>query len=98
LAAIRAKKPDSVWLQYQLIDARWPQNGTTIPPRAETPLTMGGPTPQQLSNTTAETYVQRTRSCLSCHRHATIARTRAVGSPTFASDYSFLFVLAKEKQ
>lgn len=89
--------PDSVWLNYQLIDAQWPQNGTTVPAREKVPLTAGGPTPQLLSNTTAETYVQRRLNCLDCHRNATIGATAVDRSPAYAADYSFLFSMAKEK-
>ena len=104
--------PDSVYLNYQLVNVLWPNSSSTIPPGSRVPLTPGDPQPEEdeeaVTNTTLETYVQ-SNTCLDCHVHAPIAAT---GSPTpllnvdapadpantpYASDYSFVFMRAQVK-
>ncbi|MDH4550474.1 hypothetical protein [Pseudomonas sp. BN607] len=82
----------SVFQYYKLINVLWtlapnppsPEPGAN----AQVPLSYGpfiseGPVP--VANTTMETYVQGD-DCNQCHQYATIA-----GSPSLASDFSFLF-------
>jgi MYXO-CTERM domain-containing protein len=94
---IRASNPDSVFLNYQLVDVLWPNQSTPIPPGKTIPLTEGDPQPppaaQPVANTTLETYVQDA-TCLDCHSSAPIATVQAGANaappPQLASDYSFL--------
>lgn len=71
--------PNSVYLNYQLVNVLWPNNNTVIPPGARTPLTQGNAQPpsavEKVANTTLETYFQATRTCLDCHVKAHIAST-----------------------
>jgi len=128
-ALIASSNPNSVFKNYQLVDVLWPQNSVSIPAASTIPLTNGNPQPNPslefVANTTLETYLQNTDTCLSCHVYAPIATvataqngkmvqpaTRALlqrpsvamssksrlaahaafaASPTYASDYSFLF-------
>jgi|SRR5580658_4099492 hypothetical protein len=73
---------NSVVNYYRLIDVQWPSLPTAIPPQSQTPLTIGGITPSDgtriVANTTMETYVQTTRSCMDCHRNAPIATPKEV--------------------
>jgi hypothetical protein len=75
-ATIGAANPVSVFLNYQLVNVLWPNNNTTIPPGATTPLTDGNAQPPQtqqpVANTVLETYFQK-NYCLACHTNAPIA-------------------------
>ncbi len=92
---IRSGNPDSVWLNYQLVDAQWASSPATVAAGAQIPLTAGNPQPnpvaQKVTNTTMETYSQNSKSCLDCHTQAAIARGK------YASDYSFLFGMADKR-
>lgn len=89
---IKDANADSVWQHYQLVNVLWssspvdPNQPGTPPPVI--PLTISGmtpdPTAQPVANTTMETYAQD-KTCVKCHRYATIAN-----SSTYASDFSFL--------
>lgn len=87
---IRAANPNSVFLNYQLVNVLWPNNNTPIGPGASVPLTNGDAQPpinlQPVANAVLETYHQ-TLNCLSCHASAPIAGINA----TLAADYSFLY-------
>ncbi|NHQ85470.1 hypothetical protein HA050_04990 [Iodobacter sp. HSC-16F04] len=89
-ATIKAANPNSVFLNYQLVNVLWPNSNTPIYPGATAPLPDGNAQPpvaqQPVANTVLETYHQNL-SCLSCHTGATIAGQ----GQTLASDYSFLF-------
>lgn len=63
---------NSVWQYYQLIDTQWQRRDLPHEPLI-------------LANTTMETYLQESSSCVTCHR----------GSPS-AIDFSFLPRLAKQ--
>ena len=115
---IAGSNPNSVFLNYQLVDVLWPNMSTSVPAGATTPLTQGDPQPnprvQPVNNTSLETYIQQA-TCLDCHASAPIssaqsqqvlriATPRRSGSasappttstPTYASDYSFLFSRAQ---
>jgi len=74
---IASANPNSVFKNYQLVDVLWAQNPATIPAQAKVPLTSGNPQPnptvELVANTTLETYLQNTDTCLSCHVFAPIA-------------------------
>jgi hypothetical protein len=74
----------SVFNYYRLVDVQWPQAMVPNPPPGpglRVPLTMGNPTPkggaggpgQIVANTTAESFQQKTNSCMDCHVFASIA-------------------------
>lgn len=74
--------PTSVYNYYRLIDVQWPQNpGDPLGPKQTVPLPMGSPTPagsaggtgQILSNTTLESFQQKSAACMDCHVFAQIA-------------------------
>lgn len=77
-ATIAASNPNSVFLNYQLVNTLWPNANTTIPPGATTPLTKGNSQPpetqQPVASTILETYHQNI-DCLSCHASAPVATT-----------------------
>jgi hypothetical protein len=79
--ALSQAAPGSVFQYYQLIDIQWPQTPTRFP--------VGNPTPGLLANTTMETYVQESSSCINCHF---TARTK---SNQLSSDYSFMLAEAE---
>jgi hypothetical protein len=89
---IRRANRHSVWQYYDLVDVQWPEAGTPISSATTTLLPLGGPTPTVLANSVVETYVQRQRHCLDCHRGATTAC--GTDAPPKRSDYSFLFGMA----
>lgn len=98
---IRESNPQSVFLNYQLVDVLWANAPAAVPPAAAVPLTAGNPLPNpaihKVANTTLETYFQNTSTCLDCHTKAAIASTSIRGTKTkqMASDYSFLFSMAE---
>jgi hypothetical protein len=77
-ATIGRANPKSVFLNYQLVNVLWPNNNTSIPAGATTPLTDGNAQPtekqQPVANTVLETYFQK-NYCLACHTSAPIAST-----------------------
>lgn len=79
-ATIAAANPQSVFLNYQLVNVLWPNNNTSIPKGDTIPLTDGGATPPQaqqpVANTVLETYHQNI-FCLACHASAAIAQPGA---------------------
>jgi hypothetical protein len=93
---IRAGNPNSVFVNYQLVDVLWANAPAAVPIAAAIPLTAGNPLPNpaihKVANTTLETYFQNTSTCLDCHTKAAIASAGA--TKTMASDYSFLFGVA----
>lgn len=70
-------------LNYQLVTTQWPSKPNN--PGA----TNGDPTPTISANTTMESYIQTSSSCINCHGMATLPGTAA------KSDFSFLFGNAK---
>jgi hypothetical protein len=67
----------SVFNYYRLIDVQWPLQPAQVPPGAPVPLTAGGITPPTTSyivaNTTLETFLQDSASCMTCHQFTPIA-------------------------
>jgi hypothetical protein len=76
-AYYRALFKGSVWENYQLISTQWATGGA---PQG---------TPPVLANTTMETYIQSTASCLGCHGQAPKA------SGDGSADFSFLLMEAQ---
>ncbi|WP_299492729.1 hypothetical protein [uncultured Shewanella sp.] len=63
LNLIKAKYPDSVWLNYQLISSQWPTEPQTLTFSAQgSPLPAGTPAPEFLGNLTMESYFQEKKS------------------------------------
>ncbi len=73
---IAKQNPNSVFLNYELVNTLWSNQNTTIPPGTRTPLVATqlspGPSQEPVSNATMETYVQ-SLTCLDCHASAPIA-------------------------
>jgi hypothetical protein len=79
----RTKLKGTVWANYKLIGTQWQINtyGETATPA-----------PAYLANTTMETYMQSTASCIGCHSGATVQFAPTPGDTvTITTDFSFLF-------
>ncbi|HYE55047.1 MAG TPA: hypothetical protein VD996_09400 [Chitinophagaceae bacterium] len=74
----QAKLKGTVWANYRLIGTQWQQAESFPPPNA----------PAFLGNTTLETYIQPTASCITCHGFATVP---GPGGGKIRTDFSFLF-------
>jgi len=77
-AAYRPLLKGTVWANYQLIGTQWTGELGT------------GAKPALLANTTLETFIQPTSSCISCHGAATLPQNTAV-----TSDFSYTFLEAQ---
>lgn len=98
-AAIKQHYPDSIWLNYELVDVLWNQNGSgngaSVKNRTP-PLPVGAqlrpkPDSQKVVNTTMETYAQDL-TCTDCHTYGTISSTPPCGSkPQYETDFSHLY-------
>jgi cytochrome c len=75
-------KNNSVFRYYQLINTQWP-----LPPRNTKTPTVFAAQPAALANTTMESFVQPTSSCMGCH-----AMARTVNPNQFVSAH-FTFTL-----
>ncbi len=89
---IQAALPDSVWRNYALVGAQWPLPSMSTPGRtsagsAQEPTTVFSVRPPLLANTTMETYIQATSSCMGCHAMARSSNPNRYVS----SDFSFTF-------
>lgn len=75
-SVIAAQNPDSVYLNYELVNTLWSNQNTTIPAGSRTPLIAAqlspGASQEPVANATMETYVQG-MTCLNCHASAPIA-------------------------
>jgi hypothetical protein len=73
---IARQNPQSVFLNYQLVNTLWSNQNTAVAAGARTPLIAAqlspGASQEPVANTTMETYVQNL-TCLSCHVSAPIA-------------------------
>lgn len=63
----------SVFRHYELVGTQWPD--TTAPGQQGQPPTVFNAIPALLGNTTLETYIQNTSSCMGCHAVAGTDRT-----------------------
>ncbi len=94
---IRAANPKSVFQYYKLVSVQWPQSPKKYPVQPSTvPLSTGGIIPSTLGNLASETYALQ-KGCMSCHQYGNSLAVKGLGAsaPSYASDYSFLFSLAK---
>jgi hypothetical protein len=82
----------SVFNYYRLIEVQWPNASSPVPPQSRTPLSGGNITPSSqtliTANTTAETYVQTTKSCMDCHQNAPIAQQSTQQFVPFAAGHT----------
>ncbi|WP_313913829.1 hypothetical protein [Tahibacter sp.] len=82
---ITPQNPDSVFLNYELVNTLWSNQNTPIAAGSRTPLPTPqlspGPSQEPVANTTMETYVQNL-TCLDCHASAPIASVKPVKSTT----------------
>ena len=84
----------SVWMNYQLVNATWPATPRNLPttPGVTAPMPLAqfefrSTGNRRTNNVTLETYRQN-KGCLDCHNNATIA----LNHPTpWASDFIFMF-------
>lgn len=105
---IKQANSDSVYQYYQLVNVMWNDssvdensvfgatNAKSLPlPVNSLSETAFRPNPHAfpVANTTMETYIQGT-ACIGCHAGATIADPKKL-QPQYASDYSFIFSMAK---
>ena len=82
------KKVGSVFQRYELINTQWPLQPTDV-----LPPTMFQAQPSILANTTMESFIQSTSSCMGCHSMA-----RTVNADQFvSSDFSFTINNAEPK-
>jgi hypothetical protein len=79
----RQKLQGTIWYYYQLVGTQWFSGEELTTPNA----------PIYLANTTLETYIQPSASCITCHNFAVIAGTPedSMKSLHYRSDFSFLF-------
>lgn len=75
--AWRAQLKGTVWANYRLIGSQWQSAETFPPPNA----------PALLGNSTLETYIQPTASCITCHGDASIK----FNGKRITTDMSFIF-------
>ncbi len=73
---IAQANPNSVFLNYQLVNVVWANSPEVIEPGARIPLPDGNQQPDPanttVANTTLETYFQQTKTCLFCHQNASL--------------------------
>jgi cytochrome c len=81
---VQAGLKDSVWANYELINAQW---ATPKPASDQSPVTVFKVLPALLANTTMETYIQETSSCMGCHSMARSSNVKKFAS----ADFSFTF-------
>lgn len=91
---IKAANQASVFQYYRLVSTQWPQSPVADAAQATaTPLPTGGITPTTLGNLASETYALQ-MGCMSCHQFGN-SLAQKTKTTSYASDYSFLFGLAK---
>ncbi len=81
---------ESVFANYKLVGTQWmvPSDGTPPAVKINAPFYLG--------NTTAETYMQESSSCISCHNFAGIQYvTTAKDTVHISTDFSFTFGYAQ---
>lgn len=82
---IAPQNPNSVFLNYELVNTLWSNQNTPIAAGSRTPLPTPqlspGPSQEPVANTTMETYVQNL-TCLDCHASAPIASVKPTTTTT----------------
>ncbi|WP_276134963.1 hypothetical protein [Polluticoccus soli] len=79
----RAKLQGTVWANYKLVGTQWERGEG---------LSSTKPAPIYLANTTLETYIQSTSSCIGCHSAAKVVFNQ---KDTVTTALSFLFPIYK---
>lgn len=79
----RAKLKGTVWANYKLVGTQWERGEG---------LASTKPAPIYLANTTLETYIQSTSSCIGCHSAAKVVFNK---KDTVTTALSFLFPIYK---
>ncbi|MBK9257706.1 MAG: cytochrome c family protein [Saprospiraceae bacterium] len=98
---IRQYYPNAVWQYYQLVDVIWSQSlqpDPTTPIQAPRNLNLSSMTSGVpiVANTTLESYVQKTNTCISCHVYSTIAPFPPDSfNNNIFGDFSFAITFAK---
>lgn len=99
--SIKGFYPNSVFQYYQLVDVIWSQilqPDPTTPIQAPRTLNIAAMTSGKsiVANTTMESYVQNTNTCISCHQYSTIApyAKDTINNNVFG-DFSFAISAAK---
>ncbi len=88
---IQAGLKNSVWQYYELVNTQWPLPKT---PQNSSPDTVFQVNPALLANTTMETYIQPSSSCMGCH-----ALARSVNPQIYvSSDFTFTPAMALPPQ
>lgn len=77
--AWRKQLKGTVWENYELVGTQWP----TLPKNPGVPT--GRPQPTLLANSTMETYIQTTSSCIQCH-----STSASPANPSERYDFTFL--------
>ena len=80
---------NSVFANYKLVGTQW------MVPTDGTPPSIKINAPYRLANTTAETYMQESSSCISCHTFASIEYVTKTIDTTIVTDFSFTFGYAQ---
>ena len=100
--ALRKVNPDSVWLNYELVNTQWPTNpAKACDVETSAPVDrIGTPAPQFLGNSTLESYIQGkvpnvSSSCMECHANATTFTSARPGSIPIFSDFTYLLERAQ---
>jgi hypothetical protein len=76
------KLQGTVWANYRLIGSQWKLSEIYPSPTA----------PNNLANTTLETYIQASASCIDCHGSASVTYIPVKGDTlNISTDFSFLF-------
>jgi hypothetical protein len=83
-ATMQTHLKETVWGKYRLVSTQWPN----------TPSDDGLPVPPRLTNTIAETYIQKEGSCMRCHKRAGTAYTDQNG-PAPSANFSYLLQSAQ---
>lgn len=85
----KLRASNSVFANYKLVGTQWTHIKDTYPP-SRTDV------PKYLGNSTAETYMQNTSSCIGCHNFASIKYPKsATDTITIKTDFSFTFGYAQ---
>lgn len=85
---IQAGLKNSVWQYYELINTQWPLPKAKTDTTSETVFQVN---PVILANTTMESYIQKTSSCMGCH-----AIARSVNPNQYASaDFTYTLAYAQ---
>ena len=81
-STMQAKLAGTVWANYRLVTTQWPGGS---------PSAGGSPfIPANLTNTTMETYIQNSNSCMDCHSAAQTAGSLPQSGGPVSAAFSYL--------